>query len=291
MLEDIEIFCMIAEHKSFSKAAQRLRISPSIATRRLARLEKKLDVRLMNRTTRLVTLTQAGQYYYDEVKLLLEALEISNKNIKSMRKEVSGILKVGLPVSMSHFYVTPHLHEFLTLFPALKIHILHGNHLLDLLGNGFDLVMHCSELPDSNFHYKKLGHWEKVVCAAPSYLEKNSIPQIPEDLMQHNCLDHTDNSDLTWLFQAKGKSKKIPITGNACINSSIDLCNLAISGLGIVYLPSFSVKHKLETKELISILDSYLPPPLPIYLVYPSNQYLSEKVRVFIDFMTTLLAE
>lgn len=289
MLEDIEIFCMIAKHKSFSKSARALHISPSIVTRRLVRLEKKLDVRLINRTTRHVTLTEAGQFYYDEVKTLLEAFEISNKNIKSMKKEINGVLKIGIPVSISHFYVTPHLHEFLTQFPALKIHILHGNHLLDLLENGFDLVMHCGELPNSSFHYKKLGQWEKVICAAPSYLEKNGTPLTPEDLMLHNCLDHTDNHANTWLFQENGKIKPIPITGNACINSSIDLCNLALSGLGIAYLPSFSVKHKLETKELISILDSYRPPPLPINLVYPTHQYLSQKVSVFIDFMTKLL--
>lgn len=289
LLEDIEIFCLIAKHKSFSKAALALHISPSIATRSLARLERKLDVRLMNRTTRLVTLTEAGQLYYDEVRTLLEALELSNKNIKSLKNEINGVIKIGLPVSISHFYVRPHLHEFLNRFPALKVHIVHGNHLLGLLSNGFDLVMHCGELPDSSFHYKKLDIWEKKICASPKYLEKNGIPLHPNDLRHHNCLDHVDNYDFNWLFQEKGKVKRIPITGNVRINSSIDLCNLAVSGLGIVYLPSFTVKHKLEGGELVSILDCYQPPSLPMYLVYPTDQYLSQKVRVFIDFMTKLL--
>lgn len=289
LIEDITIFCAIAKHKSFSKAALELHISPSIVTRRLSRLEKKLDVRLLNRTTRLVTLTEAGQLYHDEVRTLLEALEVTNKNIKSLKKNISGVLKIGLPVSISHFYVTPHLHELLIRFPALKIHIVHGNHLLDLLGNGFDLVMQCGELPNSNFHYKKLGLWEKVICASPEYLEKNGTPINPADLMHHNCLDHADNYNVNWLFEEKGEVKKIPVTGNACINSSIDLCNLAVSGLGIVYLPSFTVKHKLVTKELISILDCYRPPSLPMYLVYPTNQYLSQKTRVFIDFMSEIL--
>ncbi len=289
MLEDIEIFCLVAKHKSFSKAALELHISPSITTRRLARLERKLDVRLMNRTTRLVTLTEAGQLYYDEVRALLESLELSNRNIKSIKKDINGVIKIGLPVSISHFYVTPQLHKFLNRFPGLKVHIVHGNHLLGLLSNGFDLVMHCGELPDSSFHYKKLGIWQKIICASPEYLEKNGTPIHPDDLKHHNCLDHVDNYDFTWLFQEKAKVKKILITGNACINSSIDLCNLAVSGLGIVYLPSFTEKHRLETGELVSILDCYQPPSLPMYLVYPTDQYLSQKVRVFMDFMTKLL--
>ncbi|MBA2710227.1 MAG: LysR family transcriptional regulator [Tatlockia sp.] len=288
MLEDIEIFCLVAKHKSFSKAALELHISPSITTRRLARLERKLDVRLMNRTTRLVTLTEAGQLYYDEVRALLESLELSNRNIKSIKKDINGVIKIGLPVSISHFYVTPQLHKFLNRFPGLKVHIVHGNHLLGLLSNGFDLVMHCGELPDSSFHYKKLGIWQKIICASPEYLEKNGTPIHPDDLKHHNCLDHVDNYDFTWLFQEKAKVKKILITGNACINSSIDLCNLAVSGLGIVYLPSFTVKHKLQTGELVSILDCYRPPSLPLYLVYPTDQYMSQKVRVFIEFMRKL---
>lgn len=289
MLDDIEIFCMIAKNKSFSKAARALRISPAIATRRLAKLEEKLGVRLMNRTTRQVTLTEAGQLYYDDVRIIIENLEIANKNINSLKHEINGEVKIGLPVSITHLYVMPSLREFLAEYPDLKINLFNGNYLLALLEKGFDLIMHCGELPDSGFHYKKIGMWEKVICAAPEYLERQGTPSFPEELIDHNCLDHADNFNITWRFQEKGRLKDIEVKGNVSLNSSIDLCNLAVKGLGIVYLPSFTVKHKIKTGELVSILDSYRPPPLPMYLVYPSNKYMSQKVRVLIDFLTKII--
>jgi DNA-binding transcriptional LysR family regulator len=233
MLEDIEVFCAVAKHKSFSKTALALHISTSIATRRLARLEKKLDVSLFHRTTRQVTLTEAGRLYFDEVKNLMDGLEAANQNVKSIRKEISGVIKVGVPVSISHMYVTEHLHEFVKRYPKLRVHLVTGNHLLDLLENGFDVVMHCGELPSSSLHYKKLGMWDKVTCASPRYLQEHGTPMTPEDLAQHNCLDHADTFHVTWSFQDKGKTKEIAVSGNACVNSSIDLVNLAVNDMGI----------------------------------------------------------
>ncbi len=290
MLEDIEVFCAIAKHKSFSKAARALHISTSIATRRLARLEKKLDVSLFHRTTRQVTLTEAGRLYFDDVKNLMDGLEAANQNVKSIRKEVSGVIKVGVPVSISHMYVTEHLHEFVKRYPKLRVHLVTGNHLLDLLENGFDVVMHCGELPSSSLHYKKLGMWDKVTCASPLYLQEHGTPIIPEDLAQHNCLDHADNFHVTWRFQDKGKTKEIAVSGNACVNSSIDLVNLAVNDMGIVYLPSFVVAEALKTGKLVSILDAYRPPALPRYMVYPTHQYICQKVKTFIDFMSEILS-
>ena len=289
MLEDIEVFCAIAKHKSFSKAARALQVSTSIATRRLARLEKKLDVSLFHRTTRQITLTEAGRLYFDEVKNLMDSLEVANQNVKSTRKEISGVIKVGVPVSISHMYVTEHLHALLKRYPKLKVHVVTGNHLLDLLKNGFDVVMHCGNLPNSSLHYKKLGMWGKVTCASPLYLQERGTPMIPEDLAQHNCLDHADNFQGSWSFQDQGKAKEIAVSGNACVNSSIDLVNLAVNHLGIVYLPSFVVADALKTGKLVSVLDSYRPPALPRYMVYPTHQYMSQKVKTFIDFMSEIL--
>ncbi len=291
MLEDIEIFCAIAKTGGFAKAAKELHLSTSIVTRRLARLEQKLEVRLMHRTTRQVSLTDAGQLYYEEVSPILDALQASNKNVKSLSKEATGILKIGLPVSISHLYVTQWLHEFLAQHPRLTVHMVNGSRLLDLLGEGFDLILHCGELPDSTFYSKKLGMWEKITCASPAYLKQHGTPKKPEDLMHHNCLDHADNFQGTWDFQVKGKLNSIPVRGNARVNSSIDLCNLAKTGLGLVYLPSFSVAHALKTGELVSVLDAYRPKPLGMYLVYPSHKYLSYKTQALMDFMSGLLHE
>ena len=289
MLEDIEIFCVVVKEQSFSRAARCLHLSPSIVTRRIVRLEQHLDSRLLHRTTRQVTLTEAGQQYFLQVSDILQALKLANKQVKSLNQDLIGTLKVGLPASISHLYLSRHLQVFFTQFPNLKLHIIHGNHLLDLLENGFDLILYCGHLPDSSFHYKKLGSWKKVICAAPTYLKKYGIPKQLKDLQQHNCLDHADNFYHSWHFQENGKIKDIPVSGNMLVNSSIDLCNLAVSGMGIAYLPNFSVYPELKQDRLISILEQHQPSPLPIYWVYPSKQYLERKTQVFIEFIEKLL--
>jgi DNA-binding transcriptional LysR family regulator len=289
MLEDIEIFSAIAKHHSFAKAARSLSLSTSIVTRRLSRLEKELGARLVQRTTRQVSLTEAGLHYYHDIQEILNALQAAKQNIKSLTQEITGTLRVGLPISISHL-VTRSLPQFLTAYPQLKIQIIHGNHLLDLLENRFDVIVHCGALPNSNFHYKNLGSWQKVICASPKYLAKHKVPKKPQDLLQHNCLDHADNFDHCWQFHVNGKPEFINVDGNVRINSSIALCQLAVENLGIVYLPSFTVFQALQEEKLISILQQYQPPDLHIAAIYPSKHYLSEKTKIFIDFLAELLA-
>lgn len=288
MLEDISVFCAVATHKSFSKAAKQLGISPTVVTRRIARLEKSLDTRLLQRSTRQVTLTEAGQLYYTQVQDLLTALEASKKMVKSLNEEVTGTLKIGVPVSISYLHISPALHQFIKKYPQLKIQIVHGNHLLDLLGSGFDLVIHCSKLPDSSFYYKKLGQWKKIICASPAYLKKHGVPKIPQELMSHQCVDHYDNVQKTWKFKLDKSLIEVPINANIYVNSSLDLKNLALQGLGIAYLPSFTVYHELKEGHLISILEDYQPPAVDMLAVYPSNQYVNKKTKLFLEFLEKL---
>lgn len=285
MFEDIDAFCLVAKYKSFSQAARQMGISTAVMTRRVARLEKSLDTKLLHRTTRLVTLTEAGQAFYQQTSELLQALEASKKAVKSFNQEVTGTLKIGLPASISQLYLTPALAIFSQQFPQLKIQMVQGNHLLDLLRNGFDLVIHCGELPDSNFYFKKLGSWKKIICASPAYLEKNPAPKIPDDLSAHRCLDHYDNFSRSWKFKIDGKLKDLMIDADIYSNSSLDLKNLAIHHSGIVYLPSFTVYPELHSGQLISLLVKYQPPALGMYAVYPSHQYLSKKTQLFLEFL------
>ncbi|MDR3490973.1 MAG: LysR family transcriptional regulator [Gammaproteobacteria bacterium] len=285
MLEDISAFCAIVKFKSFSKAAKELGISKPVMSRRIARLEKKLDTRLLQRTTRSVTLTEEGNLYHKEVSEILLALEASKKNIKSLNKEVSGTLKIGSPVSISNLYITQFINKFMIEYPNLKIQIVNGNHLFDLLDNGFDLVIYCGELPNSSYHYKKLGTWEKIICATPEYLKKHNTPKIPQDLQNHNCLDHYDNANRTWKFLEKGKINELQVEGNILINSSMDLKNLAINHMGIVNLPSFTISDELKNQKLIPVLSKYKLPALGIYAVYPTNKFLSKKTEVFMKFL------
>jgi DNA-binding transcriptional LysR family regulator len=290
MLEDISAFCAVVEQKSFSRAARQLGVSTAVITRRVARLEKSLDTRLLHRTTRLVSLTEPGQAFYTQVRDLLDALESSKKTVKSFTQEVTGTLKIGLPASISYLHLTPNLHHFTQKFPQLKIQIVLGNHLLDLLRESFDLIIYCSSLPDSNFHYQKLGDWRKIICASPDYLKKFAKPKTPEDLVEHQCLDHYDNFQRVWKFSKRNKLKSVTIHSEILANSSMDLKNLAVQGHGIAYLPSFTVYQELKSGQLISLLEDFQPPKIGMFAVYPSHQYMSKKSQLFLDFLKKLLA-
>ena len=289
MFDDIEVFCTIAKLGGFSKAAQALHISTSMVTRRLSYLEKTLGVRLLQRTTRKVTLTEAGQRYYEEVSQIIERLHITHNNIKNSTQEVSGLIKVGLPAAISTLFVTQHLQAFLKKHPCVKVTICQGNHLLDLIDNKFDFIVHCGELPNSNFYFKKIGNWTKEFVASPEYLKLCGTPKKPEDLAKHNCLDHGENFQFTWGVAEKGKVRDITVNGNVRVNSSLDLANLARHGLGIAYLPSFVVSQDIKSGKLVSVLSQYRPPELGLYMVYPSNQYISQKTRLFMEFVSQLL--
>jgi len=288
MLKDAEIFINVVECKSFSKAGRKLKLSAPIITRHIAKLENELGVRLLQRNTRQVSLTEAGSLFYENCLDLLKNYSLSVKQVKSLSHEITGTLKIGLPTSISYLFITTFLNHFIKKYPNLKIDIVNGNHLIDLLSSGFDLIIHCGELSDSSLFCKKLGEWTKVTCASPKYFKANGIPKTPEDLRKHNCLDHYDNRDHSWRYLMNGESKFIQVNGNIRSNTSMDLKNLAVSGLGIVYLPSFTIREEIEKGTLKNILMPYQVLPLSMYVVYPSSRFLSKNAKVFIDFLTTL---
>ncbi len=290
MLEDINVFSVIAKHQSFSKAARELELSTPVVTRRLARLEKLLGTRLLNRTTRNVTLTEAGSLFYLEVNDILAALEATKESVISLTRKVTGTLKVGLPYAFNQCYVSKSLNNFLAQYPALKIQIESGSYLLGLLNSGFDLVIHCGNLPDSNYYFKKLGKMKRIICAAPSYLEAFGTPQTPEDLLLHNCLG-SDNSSSTpnlWTFQENGKDKEILVNGNVSSTNGFDLRTLAVNGVGIVYIAHYIASNEIDSGRLIPVLENHQK-YLDVYAVYPSAKFLSKKTQLFLDFVTDLI--
>lgn len=288
MLEDAEIFVNVVECKSFSKAARKLKLSAPIVTRHIAKIENELGVRLLQRNTRQVSITDAGALFYESCLSLLQTYSISLKEVKSLSHEITGTLKIGLPTSISYLWITSHMHLFTKKYPNLKIDIVNGNHLIDLLSSGFDLVIHCGKLSDSSLFCKKIGEWTKIFCASPTYLKKAGTPKTPEELRSHNCLDHYDNVDHTWKYLINSELKFVAIDGNIRSNTSMDLKNLAVTGLGIVYLPSFTVKDEITKGSLKKILEPYQVPPLSMYAVYPSSRFLSKKAKVFIEFLSTI---
>ena len=288
MLGDAEIFVTVVETGGFSKAARKLKSSTPIITRHIAKLEKELNVRLLQRNTRQVSLTEAGALFYESCLSLLRTYSLSLKELKSLSHELVGTIKIGLPTSISYQHVTPALNQFIKKYPDLRIEIVNGNHLIDLLSSGFDLIIHCGELADSNFYSKKLGEWTKVTCASPKYLKSYGTPKTPDDLHKHNCLDHYDNRSSSWKYIIDNKTQLISVNGNIQSNTSMDLKNLAASGLGIAYLPSFVVRKELADGTLKSFLNDYQVPPLNMYAVYPNSRFLNKKTKLFMDYLAMI---
>ncbi|MCD6046450.1 MAG: putative transcriptional regulator, LysR family [Gammaproteobacteria bacterium] len=288
MFHDVEIFIRVAEYQSFSKAARKLNLTPPAITRHIAKLEKELAVRLFQRNTRQVVLTEAGHIFYENCFKLMHDYQGAINQIKSLDNKINGKLKIGIPSSISHLFVASALKAFLLTYPFLSIEIVIGNHLIDLLSSGFDLIVHCGEIADNNFYSKKIGTWSRITCAAPEFLREFGLPATPYELSGYNCLDHLDNAGQVWSYKFSDGIKQISISGNVRANSSLDLKQLAIKGLGITNLPSFIVEDAINQNFLCPILVDYQLPPIGMYMVYPSKQYLNQKTKVFMEFFESL---
>jgi DNA-binding transcriptional LysR family regulator len=289
MIENMETFIQVVQQKSFAKAARKLGISTPMVTRKVVKLEQELGVMLLQRSTRHLSLTEAGEQFYSHCIEILDRLAAAKQAAQGQQQELTGVIKIGLPASISSLYVVPALADFVSAYPQLSIQIVHGNHFQDLLAQGFDVVVYCGRAPDSSFLYKKLATWHKVTCAAPSYLQQHGMPRHPTELEQHNCMDHYDNYLDGWAYQIDGKQIMQPISGHLSVNSSLDLQQLAMAGLGIVYLPSFAVQHALNSNKLLPILTEFTMPALEILAIYPNRHRNSKKLAVTLAFLAQCL--
>lgn len=285
LLKPLKAFILTVKQESFAKAAQLLGISTSSMSRLLAQLEKELGFSLLERTTRTLKLTEAGALFYEKAQEMLAIYDVSKQNLGSLKTILSGRLKIGAPSSLSYLFISKCISEFLELYPHLNIQLVNGDHLLDLLENGFDFVLHCGSLPNSSFYYKKLGTWTQTLCASSHYIEEHGVPSSLAELAQHNCLLHDKNKEGFWPLFVDGKIKNVSVNGNISTDSNLNIKNLVLSDMGIAYLPSFIIFRELKSGELIKILPQHFLPQQEIYAVYSKNRYQIKKVRVLLNFL------
>ena len=285
----MRVFAKVVESGSFTGAATRLGISASMVSQHVKELEERLAARLLNRTTRKVSLTETGRAYYERCTRLLTDLEETERAVSDMHAAPRGELRVNATPSFGILQLAPAIADFTERFPAISVELVLSNRFVDLIEDGFDVAVRVGEVPDSSLIARRLAPCCMVICGAPSYFERHGTPQTPADLTTHNCLTATGTGLAyyrVWhLTAADGTALNISPMGDLRSNSGGVLLVAALAGNGLVCLPTYMVGDALRSGRLVTVLDDYIGPPWTLRALYPYNRHLSAKVRVFVDFL------
>ena len=286
-LAAIEAFVRVAEAQSFSESARRLRSSKSAVSRNVGALESELGVRLFHRTTRSLTLTEAGRGYFERATRILADLEEANLAVSQLQSAPRGRLRVSAPMSFGFLHLAPALPDFLARYPEVAVDLAMNDRFVDLIDEGFDVAVRIGAMEDSSLIARRLAPIRRVVCASPAYFEARGLPLSPEDLKGHECLFNSNiASSQEWRFTAPdGKSWPVEVKGRLSANNGDALRAAALQGLGIVNLPTFIVGGDLQAGALVTALDEFISQDMAMSAVYPHSRHLSPKVRAFVDFL------
>jgi DNA-binding transcriptional LysR family regulator len=287
-LTDIAIFVKVVDASSFTQAAEDLGVSQSVVSRSVTALESRLGVRLLNRTSRRLSLTEAGSELYRRASQALGELEDAELEITRYQAEPRGLLRVTAPTSFSLMHLGPLLQPFLVRNPGVRVNLQLDDRQVDIVEEGFDLAIRVARLADSALVAQRLAPARQVVCAAPAYLEKHGMPERPEDLVHHNSIIYTyGQSPGRWRFQPHEGSEEIVVAvhGTLQTNNGMVQRAAALDGVRICMLPTFYVGDELRSGALRVVLADYPPVELGIYAVYPERRNLSPKVRAYVDYL------
>lgn len=291
-LRGIQTFIAIAERGSLTAAAEALDTSLPTVVRKLAELEASLGVRLFNRTTRRIHLTDEGHRYLAICKTTLGQLEEAEEALFDAKAKPSGKLVLTAPVLFGRLHVAPLVAEFMRMHPALSVEMLLLDRSIDLIEEGVDLAVRIGHLADSTLHAVPAGELQRVFCASPAYLKRHGLPKHPEELSSHAGIRFTGRSVLSeWQYRENGRNLTVRFTPRLITNSVDAAINACRDGLGIGAFLSYMVQAPVRAGELKPLLRKYESEPLPIHFLYPHSKLLSARVRAFIDFAVPRLRE
>lgn len=289
-LQSMAVFARVAEQGSFSAAARQLGLSKSAVSKHVAALEERLGVRLLNRTTRRLALTEVGAVYRDYCAKLVQDAEEADLAATWHSDEPRGRLRVSAPMSFGILHLGPILPEFLARHPALQVELILDDRVVDLLEEGVDVAVRIGRLADSSLIARRFATARSVCVASAAYLARAGTPQRPDDLARHNCLRYSYlRQPDDWTFSRDGEPVTVRVGGNLQANNGDVLRAAARSGLGIVCLPDFIIGDDLEGGTLVRLLADWAAPDIPIHAVFPSQRHLSAKLRSFVDFLVLRL--
>jgi DNA-binding transcriptional LysR family regulator len=291
-LQAMRVFAQVVESGSFSAAASRLGLSATATSRHVADLETHLQTRLLNRTTRRVSVTESGRAFHERCVQLLCDLEEAEQEAARAAVVPRGTIKLTTAVNFGVRHVAPAIADFLAAHPEVRFDVSLSDRIVDLVEEGFDLGIRIGAPGSDNIVARKLAQTRLVPCASPAYLAARGAPASPGDLERHNCFTYEYLAPKNlWRFRdPAGREYPVRVNGNLHSNNGDLLAEAAARGAGIVLEPAFIVGPDVRAGRLVPLLQDYTPAPLPIYAVYPSRKHLSAKVRRFVDFLVERFA-
>jgi DNA-binding transcriptional LysR family regulator len=285
----IRTFIKVVESGSFSAAARNVSSISSVA-RQVKSLEDDLGVRLLNRSTRSLSLTEAGRRFHERVCAVAHELDRATSEAKAHQEDVKGVLRVMLRVTAGTTVVVPALPRLLAKYPELELEISLDDKRHDLIANQIDVAMWLGELPHADLVARRLTPTQRIVCATPDYLRQHGVPRTPQDLQRHNCLVFAAPSyQNRWAFSRGDQQEEVEVHGNLRSDNGMVLLSAGMTGLGVIVVHEWMVRHLIDAEHMVRVLEDYTVHPragdAELYAVYPSSRGLSRKARVFIDFL------
>lgn len=293
-IQAMQIFIRVAEAGSFVRAAETLSLPSSTVTSTIKNLEKYLQVRLLNRTTRRVSLTPEGLQYLAQCREILALIEHTEASLADSNRRPRGRLRVDMPGGIAHFIVLPNLKDFYRLYPDIYLMIGVSDRQVDLVQEGVDCVIRTGELTDSTLVARPLGRFRWLTCASPDYLREYGIPETPEALSQHRAIHYFFGSgrrtnELRFIRGTEAFS--VPVEGDTAVNETGLYIRLCLEGFGLAQLAENVISKNLQQGKLVEVLADWQPPSVPVTMLYPHQRFLSPAVRAFADWVAGLFNE
>lgn len=284
-LENIRVFMRAVESGSFSEAARVLRMSSAVASYRIRMLEDHLGCRLLTRTTRRMSLTEAGRIFYEKCVDVIEALERAEASVADRGGSPRGALKLTAPLNLGRTVIAPVIGNYRQRYPETEVRLRLSDHLLDLVQEAVDVALRMAKLEDSSFTQRKIADVRRVIVASPAYLAARGAPETPDDLMRHDCLllRFPGSRQFRWTLGRGTGQVTIPVSGPVDADDGEVLTHWALAGMGLALKPLFEVARPIAEGRLVPVLQGFEPEPVPLALLYPSRRMIPRRVRDLVD--------
>jgi DNA-binding transcriptional LysR family regulator len=289
-IEDMQIFVATADAGSITAASERLGMSKQFVSRRIMALEERLGVRLMNRTTRRLSVTELGREYYERAVRIIEDVADAEHSVSGRGATPRGTLRISAPVSFATMHLSALIPVFLARHPDVSIEMDLNDRRCDLVAEGYDMALRIGVLSDSTLVARRIAPVRVVVCGSPGYLRRRGTPRQPDELRNHDCLPYGHGRAVDWEFERDGERVTIPVGGRLRVNNGELARDAAIADLGLAMLPTFIVGEALRDGRLVTLLDEFLPPPIALHVVYPKHRQSFAAIRAMCDFLQQQLA-